>query len=80
MIHLLNRRMAHRLATAEAQRDAALEAARIANERTVLLSITRDKRKARLLFARNGELTQVEAYVTLDADWDEIERRLMGHG
>lgn len=84
---MFNRRMAQRLKQAEAERDAALEAAREASkaltlmqQRTVLISIQRDKRKARFLFSRNNELTQVETYITLEQDWDEIERRLMGHG
>lgn len=81
---MFNRRMAQRLKQAEAERDAALEAAREASkaltlmqQRTVLVSIQRDKRKARFLFSRNNELTQVETYITLEQDWNEIERRLI---
>ena len=83
---MFNRRMAQRLKQAEAERDAALEAAREASkalaamqQHTVLVSIQRDKRKARFLFSRNNELTQVETYITLEQDWNEIERRLTGH-
>jgi hypothetical protein len=76
---------------AEAERDAALEAVRIANEqlagvqlrmeqRAALVSIVRDKRKARMIFVRNGVLTEVTAYVSMDTDWDEIERRLIRNG
>jgi hypothetical protein len=81
---MFNRRMAQRLAAAEAERDAALESLRVALEyqqnTTHLVSIVRDKRKVRLLFSRNNELTQIEAYITLDHDWNEIERRLISHG
>jgi hypothetical protein len=52
---------------------------RLAN-RAVLVSLIRDKRKVRFVFERNGDLTQIEAYITLDQGWDELERRLLHHG
>lgn len=46
-------------------------------QRAALVSIVRDKRTAKFLFVRNGELTQVHTYITLEQDWAEIERRLI---
>lgn len=50
---------------------------KLVDSRAALVSITRKGRTARLLFIRNNELTAIETYVTMETDWNEIERKLL---
>lgn len=50
---------------------------KLVDNRAALVSITRKGRTARLLFIRNNDLTAIETYVTMETDWNEIERRLL---
>lgn len=50
---------------------------KLVDSRAALVSITRKGRTARLLFTRNNDLTTIETYVTMDTDWNEIERKLL---
>lgn len=70
-----------RAETAEAALATATEAFEslqaLVDNRAALVSITRKGRTARLLFIRNNDLTAIETYVTMDTDWNEIERKLL---
>jgi hypothetical protein len=46
-------------------------------DRAALVSIATTGRTKRLMFVRNGELTTINVYATMDADWNEIERKLL---
>lgn len=51
---------------------------KLVDNRAALVSITPSGRKVRLLFMRNNELTTIDAYATVDADWKQLERKLLG--
>jgi hypothetical protein len=60
------------------QTDAAFDSLqKLVDSRAVLVSMTPSGRKVRLLFQRNGDLTTIDAYATIDADWNELERKLL---
>lgn len=46
-------------------------------DRAALMSMVQDGRKVKLVFVRNGELTQIEVYRTMGDDWNAIEQRLL---
>lgn len=49
----------------------------LVDDRAALVSITPQGRMVRLLFTRNNDLTTINVYATMDADWKEIERKLL---